>query len=292
MGGGDAELAADALWQAGAVAIEERPVAGGTVVLVAAGPEGPDRLVAAVAGRWPVDIVAVDLDAALDAWRPHARAVTAGRFTVRPPWVAAEPADPNPPAPAPAGRHGATPHGATSAPDPTGPAPTITVEIDPGRAFGSGSHASTRLALAALSDVVGPGHRVLDVGCGSGVLAIAALLAGAATAVGVDIDPAACDATRANARRNGVADRLTVGTQLPPPGGPGFDVVVANMLAPTLIELAPAVEPLAVPGGRLVLSGLLTTQCDAVLAAHPGRTVAATYAEDDWLALVLAAGEP
>ena len=276
-GGADAELAADALWAAGAAAVEERPLAGGDVLLVAGRADGgdPEPLLAAVAGRWPAEAVPVDLGAALDAWRDHARAVTAGRFTVRPPWVAAAP-----------------------------PAGGIELVVDPGRAFGSGSHASTRLALRALGEVVAGGEAVVDVGCGSGVLAVAALAAGAARAVAADVDPAALAATRANAERNGVADRLTVVgdvDDVPAALGPAADVVVANILAPVLVELAPAVRRLAAPGGAIVLSGLLAPQAPAVLAAYAAAgpadpaaaatpTVEAEAVDDGWLALTLRVG--
>jgi ribosomal protein L11 methyltransferase len=256
-GGADAELAADALWAAGAVAIEERAAAGGVVLIAATdradrGAPGVRPLLDAVAGRWPAEAVAVDVDAALDAWRPYAQPVAVGRFVVRPPWIP------------PNARSG------------------IEVVIDPGRAFGSGSHASTRLALEALGDAVGEGDRVLDVGCGSGVLAIAALVAGAAEAVGVDTEPEALAATRANAARNGVADRLTVAGSVP---AGGFDLAVANMLAPTLIELAPTITGALRPGGRLVLAGLLASQRADVLAAYRDLHVTSTHGEADWLAL-------
>jgi ribosomal protein L11 methyltransferase len=256
----EVELAADALWQAGAVAVEERPGPPGAVLLVAAADGGhdPSALVAAVAGRWPVDVVPVDLDAALDGWRPYARPVTVGPVTVRPPWVA-----------------------------PVGG--TIEVVVDPGRAFGSGAHASTRLALAALV-AAGPAGvaRVVDVGCGSGVLAIAALLLGARGAVGIDVDPAARTATRANAERNGVAGRLDV---LPTLGaaheqGRG-DLVVANILAPVLVELARKVAALVGPGGTLVLSGFLDEQRDDVRGAYADLEVAAEASDDGWGCLTL-----
>ena len=270
-GGVDAELAADALRQAGAAAVEERAVPGG-MLLVGAFADGgdPAPLLAAVAGRWPAEAVPVDPRAALDAWRPYARAVTAGRVTVRAPWV---PPDPSP-SDAGAGALGAG---------------AIELVVDPGRAFGSGSHASTRLALAALGDVVRGGERVVDVGCGSGVLAVAALALGAAGALATDVDPEALAATRANAERNGVADRLRVVPALAdiPPGE--ADVVVANILAPVLVELAPAVTALLASGGTLVLSGFLTARRPGVVAAYPALEERATAAEDGWSAVVLAA---
>jgi ribosomal protein L11 methyltransferase len=133
--GVDAEVAADALWRAGAVAIEERDTPTG-ILLVAGVAPGAEigRLLAAVDRRWPAELVAVDVDGALDAWRAFARAVrVADRIVVRPPWL---PADP---------RGGA-----------------VDVVIDPGRAFGSGAHASTRMALVALEGMVSGGERVLD----------------------------------------------------------------------------------------------------------------------------------
>lgn len=269
---GEAELAADVLWGAGASAIEERPplAAGGAVVLVAGPAAGADAesMLAAAADRWPAELITLDLDAALDAWRAHARAVREGRLLVRPPWVD-EPA---------AGDPG-----------------VLEVVVDPGRAFGSGAHVSTRLALAALVDLVRGGERVLDVGCGSGVLAIAAVRLGASGAVGVDVDPAAVAAAKANARRNGVAGRVTVvegdadgGVA---PAGP-YDLVVANMLAPELRAVAPAVAAGLAPGGVAVLSGLLVEQRSDVLAAYRGVGLhedSDARTDEGWTALVLSA---
>lgn len=263
-GGVDAELAADALRQAGAAAVEERAVPGGMLLVGALADGGdPTPLLAAVAGRWPAEAVPVDPRAALDAWRPYARAVTAGRVTVRPPWVSPSPS------PSDAG--------------------AIELVVDPGRAFGSGSHASTRLALAALGDVLRGGERVVDVGCGSGVLAVAALALGAAGALATDVDPEALAATRANAERNGVADRLRVVPALADIPPREADVVVANILAPVLVELAPAVTALLASGGTLVLSGFLTARRPGVVAAYPALEERATAAEDGWSAVVLAA---
>lgn len=257
----EAELAADALWRAGAVAVEARPAAGGRTVLVAAtDDEDPAPLLAAVHGRWPAEAVAVDLDAALDAWRDHARPVTVGdRLRVRPPWLP-------PPAP-PDGR--------------------VEVVIDPGRAFGSGAHPSTRLALAALLRLVRPGQSVLDLGCGSGVLALAALALGAAAATGVDVDPAALAASAANAERNGMADRLTLGRTLA--GADSHDVVVANMLLTDLVALAPGVAAVLAPGGALVLSGVLADQRRPLLDAYRDLAPVGDGTLDGWLALTLRA---
>jgi ribosomal protein L11 methyltransferase len=260
------------------VAIEERAGAPGRgdVVLVAGPAPGgdPAALLAAVAPRWPAELVAVDLDAALDAWRAHARPVVVGeRLVVRPPWVEA-----------PTGRdRGDRGEGGVDL--------VIDLVIDPGRSFGSGAHPSTRLVLAALAESVGGGERVLDVGCGSGVLAVAALVLGASTAVGVDIDPAAVAAMRANAARNGVADRLSVADGVGEVTG-AYDLVVANMLLPELVAVAPTVGGAVASGGTVVLSGLLVGRRGDLLAAYRavGLAPVASATDEGWLALTLRAG--
>lgn len=141
------------------------------------------------------------------------------------------------------------------------------VLLDPGLAFGTGDHETTALCLEWLGDRDDlAGARVLDYGCGSGILAIAALRLGAARAVAVDIDPQALTATRDNAMRNGVIDQLDI---LPagaaPPGA--FDLVLANILAGPLIDLAPTLAQRLAPGGHAVLSGILGNQADAVADA-------------------------
>ncbi len=268
--GVDADVAADALWHAGATAIEERETPTG-VVLVAGVAPGAEvaPLLEAVDDRWPAEAVAVDIDGALDAWRPFARALTVGdRLLVRPPWV-------------PAGSRGSA----------------VDVVIDPERAFGSGAHASTRLALAALERLVRGGERVLDAGCGSGVLAIAALALGAAEAVGVDHDPAAVAASRANAARNGVGDRFTV-SERPLDGvvgaGTPFDLVAANLLLPDLLAVAPALRAALAADGSLVTSGILVDQRPPVIASvtRLGLVPVAEDTADGWLAVTFALVPP
>ncbi len=144
---------------------------------------------------------------------------------------------------------------------------TVVVRLDPGLAFGTGTHASTALCLDWLDGLNLHGSTVLDYGCGSGVLAIAALLLGSNSAVAMDIDPQAVAATQNNATRNGVDGQLTVVGCAEEIDGT-FDVVVANILANPLIELA---EPIAgrVNGGCLLaLSGILSEQVDQVLEAY------------------------
>ncbi len=141
------------------------------------------------------------------------------------------------------------------------------VRLDPGLAFGTGTHATTGLCLRWLDSADLSTARVLDVGCGSGVLAIAALLLGAGDATALDIDHQAITATRRNATANGVADRLTTGMSTDALSGK-FDVVVANILAKPLIDLAPVLARHCRPGGQLVLSGILAEQADAVSNAY------------------------
>ena len=139
--------------------------------------------------------------------------------------------------------------------------------LDPGLAFGTGTHPSTWLCLEWLTQQDLRGRTVLDYGCGSGILAIAALLLGAERAVGVDIDPQALTATLDNARVNGVAERVQV--MLPDAFTPApYQVVLANILANPLIALAPRLAECTATGGVLALAGLLDRQADEVRAAY------------------------
>jgi len=144
----------------------------------------------------------------------------------------------------------------------------INLTLDPGLAFGTGSHPTTRLCLAWLAASLSGGERVLDYGCGSGILAIAASMLGAGEVVGVDVDPQAITAARANAARNGVTAAFVLPDALPPFAAGGFDVVVANILANPLVLLAPALAARVRRGGRLLLSGVLEAQADAVGRAY------------------------
>ena len=163
----------------------------------------------------------------------------------------------------------------------------VIVHLDPGLAFGTGSHPSTAMCLAALAARPPQGAHVLDYGCGSGILAIAALKLGAADALGIDIDPQALEATRANAERNGI-DASRLPTLLPPGNLPeaGFDLVLANILAGPLVEISPDLSRAARPGARLLLAGLLDWQAETVMAAY--RETFDMHIEDrrdDWLLL-------
>ena len=147
------------------------------------------------------------------------------------------------------------------APDPS----AINIELDPGMAFGTGSHPTTRLCLEWITENVDPGDTVLDYGCGSGILAIAAARLGAAEVVGVDIDEKALEAAADNARRNGVRLTLQHSSQ---PLDAAFTRVVANILTNPLCVLAPALAARVPPGGRLALSGVLETQAGQVIKAY------------------------
>jgi ribosomal protein L11 methyltransferase len=147
------------------------------------------------------------------------------------------------------------------APDPS----AINIELDPGMAFGTGSHPTTHLCLAWITENIGPGDTVLDYGCGSGILGIAAARMGAAEVLGVDIDDKALEAAAANAARNGVRLRVQHSGE---PLEASFDRVVANILTNPLCVLAPALVARLAPGGRLALSGVLESQAEQVIAAY------------------------
>jgi ribosomal protein L11 methyltransferase len=162
-------------------------------------------------------------------------------------------------------------------------ATAINLELDPGLAFGTGSHPTTRLCLRWLAAHLEPGQSVLDYGCGSGILAIAAAKLGAADVTGTDVDPQAIEASRANAERNGVTVRFA----LPDALAPGkVDVVVANILANPLRLLAPVLAARVRDGGAIVLSGILEDQAAAVRGAYRRWFKLAAWGTDDgWVAL-------
>ncbi len=159
------------------------------------------------------------------------------------------------------------------------------IELDPGLAFGTGTHPTTALCLEWLDTAALQGAFVVDYGCGSGVLAIAALKLGAAAALAVDIDPQALIATRDNAERNGVVERLTVA--LPAAAaGPKTDILLANILAEPLLELAPVFAERVATGGRVVLSGILQNQAAPVATRYAAWfDMAPATVRDDWARL-------
>ncbi|MBN3191676.1 50S ribosomal protein L11 methyltransferase [Pectobacterium brasiliense] len=164
-------------------------------------------------------------------------------------------------------------------PDPT----AVNVMLDPGLAFGTGTHPTTALCLQWLDGLDLEGKTIIDFGCGSGILAIAALKLGAARAIGIDIDPQAIQASRDNAQRNGVSERLELYLPKDQPANLSADVVVANILAGPLRELAPLISDLPKAGGHLGLSGVLATQAEGVAEAYADKFTLDPVAErEEW----------
>jgi ribosomal protein L11 methyltransferase len=240
------------LWLAGAYAVAEEPTgAGVTLVAGFADAAEAEAAAAAVGG----EVVEVGPGAWLDAWREFAAPVRAGRIVVVPAWI-----------------------------EPPGTEPgDIVLEIDPGRVFGHGGHPTTRLLLEELDRRITGGESVLDVGTGSGVLAVAAAALGAGRVVGIDIDPACVRVTTANAERAGVTVDVSA-TPLAEVEGT-FDIVLANIGADVLKDLAPLIQA---KGGVLLLSGLLVDRIDDVAGAYARTATASTL--DGWAALRVVSG--
>jgi ribosomal protein L11 methyltransferase len=168
---------------------------------------------------------------------------------------------------------------------PPGSAAATVLELDPGLAFGTGTHPTTALCLEWLDEAVAGDERVLDYGCGSGILALAALRLGARAASAFDIDPQALQATRENAIKNGLADRIEV-TGRTEDLGRGFDIVLANILSGPLIALAPDLAVRTRTGGALVLAGLLERQSGEVAQAYqPWFDIGPVAERDGWTLL-------
>ncbi len=165
-------------------------------------------------------------------------------------------------------------------PDPA----AVNIVLDPGVAFGTGAHPTTRLCLRWLDTVVTPDADVLDYGCGSGILAIAAMKLGARSARGIDIDPQAVLAAQDNAERNRVkADFAAAADDAPVRPA---RIVVANILANPLTVLAPLLARLTLPGGRIALSGILSEQTQSVLDAYASNfDMQSTDHDDGWVLL-------
>jgi ribosomal protein L11 methyltransferase len=169
------------------------------------------------------------------------------------------------------------------------------IDLDPGMAFGTGQHPTTRLCLRAIEEIAGPGVTVLDLGCGSGILSIAAAKFGCADVLALDIEQVAVDATRDNARLNCVdsAVRAELGSterarQDAKSRGQGFDLVVANISASVLSRSAGDLTELLRPGGTFVGSGVVSERCDEVLLslAAAGVHIERVESEGDWRAVI------
>jgi ribosomal protein L11 methyltransferase len=256
-----AELAADRLWGAGAGAVEELAGPNDRTLLRTVLAED-DGVSLGRLGQLP-DLWEVSFDEAEDrpaqTWRQHAQPITVNEALVlRPAWL---------PSRADEG--------------------VVEIVIEPGASFGLGDHPTTRLSADATWRLVQTGDRVLDVGCGSGVLSIIAARRGAVEIVAIDIAEAARQATDDNAARNGVGDRIVASTT--PVGGIDgtFDLVLANILAPALLAMSGDLRRLTSPDGSLVLSGILAARHDHVLAALRPMRVIATFELDGWAAVEL-----
>ena len=261
VGADEVDAASDALWQLGVRAIEERHGAAGRVELWTAVGEAPDALVRAdtsLGERWPTRIVEVD-DTAADTWRDFATPMWVDDgLVIVPAWQ----------------QHSFDPG-------------VVAIEIEPGGAFGLGDHPTTLLSLRAAQRHLGAGRDVLDVGCGTGVIAVMAAMVGDSSVRAVDVASAAVEATQDNATRNGVADRVEADTTAAADLDGRFHLVVANILAPTLVELAEHLRRLTAPDGRLVVSGILADRHDHVLAALAPMVVERTDILDGWAAVTL-----
>ena len=196
-----------------------------------------------------------------DAWKAHYVPQRIGRVVIRPSWSPAE--DPD-------------------------PADAVIV-LDPGMAFGTGLHPTTRGCLELLQDVSPMPAEILDVGCGSGVLALAALKLGAEHALALDTDPLAVDSTRENASRNGLADAIEVRQgSLDERGGP-YELILANLVAAVLIDLAPRLAAHLGTTGTLLASGIIEPRAPEVIDAMraAGLRVAARRDDGEWVSLRL-----
>ncbi len=164
----------------------------------------------------------------------------------------------------------------------------LAIRLDPGQAFGTGHHETTKMCIAALEDNVRPGATVLDVGTGSGILAIAATLLGAGSVQGIDIDRVAAGVARANCDENHVSDRVTIEAGvLAMDHGKAYDIVIANISTAANMGLAPIFGHVVQPGGALILSGILAVDAERVTAVilPEGFTATKLRSDGDWCLL-------
>jgi ribosomal protein L11 methyltransferase len=213
---------------------------------------------------WPVGELTTREIAEADwanAWKAHFSTFRAGRrVVIQPSWLTYTPEDGD-----------------------------VVVSLDPGAAFGTGLHPTTRRCLLLLEDVVRPGDTVFDVGTGSGILALAARGLGAREVVAVDVDPIAISVAQENVLLNRAESIIAVGAGSAdvPPSDRQFDVVVANIIARILTELAPALAARVRPGGALIAAGIIAERSDDVVKAfaREGLTVD-RYVDGDWISLL------
>jgi ribosomal protein L11 methyltransferase len=265
-GADDEDAVVAALWDEGTTGVEVQPGPPGTVVLVAYFPERPGLAADlrsglpahGATGIAPASIPDVDWVA---RFREGFRPFRVGRFHIVPAWESP---------------------GGSGAPD------EITLRILPGRAFGTGTHESTRLCLGALESraMRGPLGRVLDVGGGTGILAVAAASLGASQVTAVDVDPDAVESARLHARLNGVELRLLQGDGGRPFAAHRFDLVVANLTAPLLLERRQEIVGLCAPGACAVLGGFLQGDAPEIAAAYAPLGTSEARTDGEWAALV------
>lgn len=268
----DREEASELLWSLGAQGIEERdagtlqPSRSGemlTLLVSFADDEAATDAATRLGDRWPARLEHVEGDAWRHAWKRFFKPSRIGRhLVVKPSWETYD-----------------------ARPD------DLVLTVDPGMAFGTGTHATTRLVLAELEARVAGGETVLDVGCGSGILAIAALKLGAAEAVAIDIDPDSVTASRENAELNRIVAPLDVSTTPVERVEGRYDIVIANIQANVLQALAEPLIQRVAPGGLLLLSGVLAGQAEAVRSAFAELQHLATPVEGEWVAIVLRSDE-
>ena len=253
------------LWELGAQGVEERDAttlnksrSGVTLVASFADDAAAQAALAELSPR-PAELMHVVGDAWRDAYKQYFKVTHLGpRLVIRPSW---EPYAPK--------------------------ANEVVVTVDPGRAFGTGTHESTRLLMAALDQRVRGGERVLDVGCGTGILAICALKLGAEAALCIDVDPDAVAVALENAAQNDVLAQVRAETTPVEEVQEVSPLVLANIQASVLVPLASAIGARVAPGGLLLLSGILKGQETEVAAAYRDFTLEASPTEGEWIALIL-----
>lgn len=257
----DLDACSDWLWQLGATAIEERTNDGRLSLFVGFGDDDLALEARSVLGeRWPCRFESTGDEAAWrDEWMKWIEPIQVAGFVVHAPW-----------------------HDPTLWAD--APASSLELSIDPGRAFGSGHHPTTRLVLAAMQSIVRPGARVLDVGCGTGILSIAAARLGAKSVLGIDLDYDIIEVADANVEANGVADQVSLRTEDVYDLTVRFDITVANIVIGDLTPLMPAVVERA--DTAVVISGFLDDQFERLLS-HVDIDVAERTSLDGWGCAIL-----
>jgi ribosomal protein L11 methyltransferase len=266
------ELAQLRLWELGATGLEERdqttivrePVHGHVLVIAAFSDEATARYAFnEVRREYEADLIYVEHQDWATEWRRGFGARRIGeRVLLHPSWEAVQ-AD----------------------------AADVVLTIDPENAFGSGDHETTRLVLRVLDERVRGGERVLDVGCGSGILSIAALRLGAASSVAIDIEDDAVVVTERNAELNGVASRIAASTRPLGDVEGSFDLVLANIETRVLVEMPDALQARMAPRALLILSGILRTEQDEILTAYRSMDLDQLLGEGEWCTFVLRRGK-